>query len=386
MPRSVGARVGRTDQSIRPVTGRARRRRRHDGKRHHTRLVRPIVSAALASPPGSASDALGASQRFIDLLPVAIYVCDRDGFIVRHNRSAAELWGREPAPQDRFCGSLALRAPDGTPIAHARCPMAEALRTGQAVTDAEVVVERPDGEALYVLVNIEPIRDASGAVVGAVNCFRDITERRRMQERQELLLREMDHRIKNLFALASGIVGLSARGAATPQETAEAARRRLEALARAHTLTLPAAGLSREEARSATLTALVDTIVSPFVDARPEEPRIVVEGPDITLGGGGLTSFALLLHEFATNAAKYGALSSPAGRIVVSWHTDAETLHLLWREEGGPAPSAGEAANEGFGSVLARSTVRSQLGGSLAREWRPDGLIVTLTARLDRLA
>lgn len=344
------------------------------------------MSAALASPPGSASDALGASQRFIDLLPVAIYVCDRDGFIVRHNRSAAELWGREPAPQDRFCGSLALRAPDGTPIAHARCPMAEALRTGQAVTDAEVVVERPDGEALYVLVNIEPIRDASGAVVGAVNCFRDITERRRMQERQELLLREMDHRIKNLFALASGIVGLSARGAATPQETAEAARRRLEALARAHTLTLPAAGLSREEARSATLAALVDTIVSPFVDARPEEPRIVVEGPDITLGGGGLTSFALLLHEFATNAAKYGALSSPAGRIVVSWHTDAETLHLLWREEGGPAPSAGEAANEGFGSVLARSTVRSQLGGSLAREWRPDGLIVTLTARLDRLA
>jgi len=328
---------------------------------------------------------LGASQRFIDLLPVAIYVCDRDGFIVRHNRSAAELWGREPAPQDRFCGSLALRAPDGTPIAHACCPMADALRTGQAVSDAEVVIERPDGETLFVLVNIEPIRDDSGAVVGAVNCFRDISERRRMHERQELLLREMDHRVKNLFALASGIVGLSARGATTPQETAETARRRLEALARAHTLTLPAAGLGREEARSATLAALIDTIVSPFVDARPEEPRIVVDGPEITLGGGGLTSFALLLHEFATNAAKYGALSSSRGRVIVSWRTDADTLHLVWREEGGPAASGG-TADEGFGSVLARSTVRSQLGGSLARAWRPDGLVVTLTARLDRLA
>lgn len=344
------------------------------------------MSAILASPPGSASDALGASQRFIDLLPVAIYICDRDGFIVRHNRSAAELWGREPAPQDRFCGSLALRAPDGTPITHARCPMADALRTGQPVSDAEVIIERPDGQSLFVLVNIEPIRDDSGTVVGAVNCFRDITERRRMHERQELLLREMDHRIKNLFALASGIVGLSARGAATPHETAEAARRRLEALSRAHTLTLPAAGLSREEARSATLATLIDTIVSPFVDARSQEPRIVVDGPEITLGGGGLTSFALLLHEFATNAAKYGALSSSMGRIIVSWHTDAETLHLVWREEGAPAPSGGEAPDEGFGSVLARSTVRSQLGGSLARDWRPDGLVLTLTARLDRLA
>ncbi|WP_276199859.1 HWE histidine kinase domain-containing protein [Chelatococcus sp. XZ-Ab1] len=344
------------------------------------------MSTTLASPRGSACDVLGASQRFIDLLPVAIYVCDRDGCIVRHNRSAAALWGREPSPQDRFCGSLALRAPDGTPIAHAHCPMANALRTGRAVSDAEVLIDRPDGETLFVLVNIEPIRDASGAVVGAVNCFRDITEQRRMHERQELLLREMDHRVKNLFALASGIVGLSARGATTPQETAEAARRRLEALARAHTLTLPGTGLSGEETRSATLAALVDTIVSPFVDPRAEEPRIVVDGPEVILGGGGLTSFALLLHEFATNAAKYGALSSFGGRVIISWRTDADTLHLAWREVGGPAPSGGEAAGEGFGSVLARSAVRSQLGGSLAREWRPDGLVVTLTARLDRLA
>ncbi len=104
--------------------------------------------------------------------------------IVRYNRNAAELWGRSPKPGDPaecFCGSHRRYRLDGGVLAHAECPMAEALRTGVSVRDREVVIERPDGTRAIALVNVDPLRDRQGSLVGAVNCFRDVTERRRLQ-------------------------------------------------------------------------------------------------------------------------------------------------------------------------------------------------------------
>ena len=123
--------------------------------------------------------------RLFEQLPFAIYVCDRDGLVLRYNRRAAELWGRSPKlrdPDERFCGSYRMFRPDGSLLPHNQCPMADVLRTGVSVREQEVHIERPDGSRGIALVDIEAIKDDWGNVVGAVNCFQDITERKLGEE------------------------------------------------------------------------------------------------------------------------------------------------------------------------------------------------------------
>jgi PAS domain S-box-containing protein len=114
-------------------------------------------------------------------LPFAIYVCDADGLVRRYNRRAAELWGRSPKigdPDERFCGSYRMFRPDGSLLQHHQCPVADVLRTGVSVHEQEVHIERPNGSRGIALVNIEAIKNSEGDIVGAVNCFQDVTERR----------------------------------------------------------------------------------------------------------------------------------------------------------------------------------------------------------------
>jgi len=123
--------------------------------------------------------------RLFEQLPFAVYVCDRNGLVLRYNRRAAELWGRSPKlgdPNERFCGSYRMFRPDGSLLPHHQCPMADVLRTGISVREQEVHIERPDGLRGIALVDIEAIKDSGGSVVGAVNCFQDITERKRSEE------------------------------------------------------------------------------------------------------------------------------------------------------------------------------------------------------------
>jgi PAS domain S-box-containing protein len=119
--------------------------------------------------------------QLFEQLPFAVYICDRDGLVRRYNRRAAELWGRSPRlgdPDERFCGSYQMFRPDGSPLPHHQCPMAEVLRTGVSVRQQEVHIERPNGSRGIALVDIEAIKDSHGNVLGAINCFQDVTERR----------------------------------------------------------------------------------------------------------------------------------------------------------------------------------------------------------------
>jgi PAS domain S-box-containing protein len=123
--------------------------------------------------------------RLFEQLPFAVYICDRDGLVLRYNRRAAELWGRSPElgdPDERFCGSYRIFRPDGSPLAHHQCPMADVLRTGISVRQQEIHIERPNGSRGIALVDIEPVLDSDGNIVGAVNCFQDITQRKRDEE------------------------------------------------------------------------------------------------------------------------------------------------------------------------------------------------------------
>jgi len=259
------------------------------------------------------------------------------------------------------------------------------IARGERVDPYETVRRRKDGTLIDISLSVSPVRDAGGRVIGAAKIARDITERRRVQAQQNLLLREMNHRIKNLFALASGLVTLSARSASTPAELAATVRRRLGALARAHELTL--ADLSEPDAklnRATTLSDLIATIVSPFLDGEANQrARLALEGPPVGIGSNAVTHVALLINELATNAAKYGALSVPSGGLRIVWEVDGERLRLRWEERGGPPVK--EAEDEGFGSVLARVTVTDQLRGEIRRTWNSEGLDVEIVLAVERL-
>ncbi|QDU38117.1 Autoinducer 2 sensor kinase/phosphatase LuxQ [Maioricimonas rarisocia] len=137
------------------------------------------IDAALCGP--LQTEAIwGMDPRLLNLLPVAVYFCDASGLLLNWNRAAEELWGRRPRvgdPGERFCGSHKLYQPDGQYLPHVECPMAEALRTGEPQRIEQVVIERPDGSRRFISVSIDPIRDDSGTLIGAVNVFQDITEK-----------------------------------------------------------------------------------------------------------------------------------------------------------------------------------------------------------------
>ena len=217
--------------------------------------------------------------------------------------------------------------------------------------------------------------------------FLDVSLRKHHEGQQELLLKEMDHRVKNLFAIIGGMVTLSARSANTPKELAETVQGRLGALASAHQLIRPKHSAAEATKRETTLSELVRKVLSPYADpvGTGDSARTEIEGPEIPIGAGASTNVALVVHELATNAAKYGALSVPGGRVHISWTLISGRLVLTWREKDGPLVT-GPPEREGFGSMLARRSVSGGLRGDLDFQWKPTGLIVLVSAEMEHLA
>jgi PAS domain S-box-containing protein len=148
-----------------------------------------VVNTDISKKPNELRRIVYEKERYrvlFEMGPVAVYSCDSAGVIDNFNPRAAELWGRAPGPGDtdeRFCGSFRLFLPDGTYMPHHECPMAQVVRREvNEVRDQEVVIERPDGSRVTVLVNIRPLIDPEGRVTGAINCFYDITDRKRLEE------------------------------------------------------------------------------------------------------------------------------------------------------------------------------------------------------------
>jgi len=464
-------------------------------------MPRSIATPAPApAGPDAFFGAAPAAQALLDLLPVGIYTCDRDGRIESFNRRAAALWGREPKlrdPAELFCGSHQIYRLDGVAVPRAEIPMAEVLRTGIAAADVEAIVERPDGARFVALVNITPLRDADGNVIGAVNCFQDITEqkqaqdmlrqaerhwrelleampvaiyttdaegritfynqaavamsgrrpelgtdqwcvtwklywpdgrslphdqcpmaialtqgrpinggveavaerpdgtripfipyptplrdaagkvtgainmlvdisdRKRAEARQKSLLDELNHRVKNTLATVQSLAAQTMRGDRDRDEQREAFEERLLALSRVHNQ------LAREQWESADLGRIVHDIVAPF-----GQERVSVDGASTKLASVAALPLAMVLHELATNAAKFGALSAPEGRLALGWKIErvngARRLRIDWRESGGPEVQP--PVYRGFGSRLLERSVGQELRGSAQLDFDPAGL------------
>jgi len=205
-------------------------------------------------------------------------------------------------------------------------------------------------------------------------------------EEQETLSKEMSHRVKNLFAITDGLIRMSAKSAATPAEMAKVLSGRVHALASAHTLVSRKFREVGQTLRASDLGAVIQAVVLPY-DGSSEgaASRFRLEGPSISCGDHSINGVALVFHELATNAAKYGALANDAGGIDVLWRQQGDRLTVRWTEHGGPTMED-LPAEDGFGSSLIRRTILGQFGGTLDYAWRPEGLTVSMSLPIDRLS
>ena len=465
--------------------------------------------------PATLSAMLRASDGILDLLPIPTFICDAQGVILQYNKRAVEVWGRAPRPgqtHDEFSEDRRMSELDGTPMT--RSLLADVLATGKPVRDAERVVTRDDGSQMFASINIDPLRNAKGELVGAVNCFMDISERKRMDEaleqsrlrgleqdqrlaatydhvaigisevapdgtflrvneaicaitgysreellsiklftrtfpedadldragfeqqvsgelefysaekrfrhkdgrliwmavssspvrdasgkllyvvrvvqditerkaaerRQKLLIDELNHRVKNTLARVQSLAAQTARGTSDPKEFRERFEGRLIALSKAHDQ------LTEHHWENGDLRALIAESVAPYAGAGSE--RVAPRGETVELGPRAVLTLAMAFHELTTNAAKYGALSGPNGRIEIGWHRAAAEgerpaqLRIDWVETGGPAVV--EPERRGFGSRMIEGSIEAELGGSARMYFKPEGLrceiVVPLTS------
>jgi PAS domain S-box-containing protein len=461
-----------------------------------------------ALTPALLESLLDLDQAILDALPIGFYACDVDGHILRVNQRAVELWGRAPRildPAQKFCGSFLLESLEGDPIAPGESPMARAVLAGESFQGAEAVVQNPDGKRWVARVNVAPLRDDRGSVVGAINCFqdvsqehemrlaskdqqrtfdlamvasrmgtwrytiddnictydknaqrlygltearflhdaagveakfhpadrelmwarvakaldpegdgrydveyrvkqpdgswrwlsawglvefegqgperkpvaiagasRDLSERKQIEELQRTLANELNHRVKNTLATVQSIVNQTLRGAADIESGRSAVNARIVALAGAHDL------LTDRSWAGADLADLVGHTVAPFVTG-----QIVFDGPSLDVSPGQALALSLALHELATNAAKYGALSRPEGRVELRWFVQDDRLNMHWRERGGP--QVAPPTRRGFGSRLIEQALSRDLDGQTRLEFAPDGVRCWIKAKIELL-
>lgn len=212
--------------------------------------------------------------------------------------------------------------------------------------------------------------------------FMDITARKQAEETREMLIGEMSHRVKNLFAITSALTSIAAHSAATATEMAADLTLRLDALGQAHGLVVP----SSEEGtgKAATLHELLTVLLAPYDDRAASGSRIRLTLPELLVGETAITTLALVVHELATNSIKYGALAKPSGILDIRCTSHDIAVVLIWAEQGGPVVQA--PLEQGFGSSLVARSMSRQLGGSIIYDWPAEGMIATMTMNRDRLA
>jgi PAS domain S-box-containing protein len=274
------------------------------------------------------------------------------------NPSADEIWARF-APGER----TKLQAVTAAAIA----------REERFVED-EIKVIWPDGSQHWLLLRAD-IEAADFGEVRTIGVAMDVTARKRAEQHQQLLINELNHRVKNTLATVQSIASQSLRGAEGTEDAKHAIESRLLALSRVHDV------LTRENWESASLREIIVQAMAPYTSTR--EGRVQIDGPDVRLLPGMALALAMALQELATNAIKYGALSTAGGKIEIRWDclgSVERRLHLTWRERGGPAVTPPK--RRGFGIRLIERSLAQDLDGEAKIDFKPDGIVCTVNAPL----
>jgi len=233
-----------------------------------------------------------------------------------------------------------------------------------------------DGSSGWARVTSAAVRDGAGEFLYAVRVVEDITERRQADRRQKLLIDELNHRVKNTLATVQSLAWQTARPGVSPQVAQERFQERLLALSRTHNL------LNETHWEGASLRTILETELGPYTTF---SSRIRINGPEIDLPARVAVVLGMAFHELTTNAVKYGALSSPSGRVTVDWivdeHGGEANLTIDWCEQGGPTLEV--HPNPGFGSRLLRQTITRELAGQLDLRFEREGVCCTIVVPLE---
>ncbi|MES2904058.1 MAG: PAS domain-containing protein [Pseudomonadota bacterium] len=312
-----------------------------------------------------------------DAIPQMAWSTLADGMVDYFNLRWEEFTG---VPAERHYGTGWLKAvhPDDHEAAVAAWQAAVAEGTPYEV---EYRMLRNDGEWRWTLARGLPVRDAKGAIERWFGTNTDIHERRTDSESRELLTRELSHRIKNIFTLVAGLLHLEAKSNPALSKSVGTVNGRIDALARAHDHVRPDR-IQRGEATQ--LVSLLGDLFAPY-DLSGEN-RVRIQGDDLVIAEEAVSPLALLFHELATNAAKYGALSDPGGTIDLTIKVIDGTTCFDWREQGGPAADQSGNAATGFGNTLIAMAVERQLRGTIERTWEAGGLHARIEVPTGRLA
>jgi PAS domain S-box-containing protein len=244
------------------------------------------------------------------------------------------------------------------------------LETGEPY-EIEYRLRDANGHYRWTLGRALPIRNDKGAITRWFGTCTDIHDQKMMQAQREVIAHELSHRIKNIFAVIGGLITFSSRHHPEMQALAMDLRKRVLALGRAHDFVRPHSDASRPERSQSSLHGMIEELLAPYRE------RIRIDGIDLSIDDRSATPLALLFHELATNAAKYGALSVHDGVVVISTRPDGDAAHLSWTERGGPTVEP--PRQEGFGTKLMELSVARQMGGRIECDWATDGLAVSLT-------
>ncbi|THH38135.1 GAF domain-containing protein [Aliishimia ponticola] len=284
-----------------------------------------------------------------------------------------DLWGMPKTEANPFPLAMQMLHPDDLPAHEEEFEKAK-TPGGDGLYSMNLRVRVPgevSSRVLHAQGKVSFEGETPKRMVGAVQ---DVSELWNALEQQRLLTKELNHRVKNLFAITAGLISITAQESKDCKEMADALRSRILSLSAAHDLVRPAIVGEETPDTEAELDGLVKTIISPHLRL-PEQ--LQSNGAAISIAPDLASSFALLLHELATNAGKYGALSHIDGRLNVSWTHQGDTLHIHWNETCA-AGALQKPVDEGFGSTLIDMTVRRKLRGEYELDWKPDGLSVTV--------
>lgn len=289
----------------------------------------------------------------------AIVSKNLDGIIQSWNAGAERIFGY--TAEEAVGQSILLLIP---PERHdEETHILSRIRTGERIEHFETVRQRKDGTPVEVSITVSPVKDVDGKVVGASKIARDITEMKRNQAQILVLAREAEHRAKNVLATVQATVRLSQ--AKTTEGLKQAIEGRIRALANVHNL------FTQSRWAGADLRSLIAQELTPYCES--DAARAQLEGPEVVLLSDKAQPIAVSVHELATNAAKYGALSVAAGRVTVTWSRKPDgRLIIHWRETGGPRVKP--PARPGFGTRVMETLIRNQLKGELHCDWRPEGM------------
>ncbi|MBZ9670750.1 sensor histidine kinase [Mesorhizobium sp. ES1-3] len=310
----------------------------------------------------------------------AIISKDLNSIIQSWNQAAERMFGY--TAEEAIGQSILMLIPDR--LKNEEIEIINKIRSGDRVASFETTRRRKDGVPISVSLTISPIKNSNGEIVGASQIARDISTAKESERRIRLLMREVNHRVKNQFAVILSMVRETSKRSSDPSEFEELIRARIMALSRSHDL------LVTSEWAGASLFDLIQEHLKPF----GREEQILLSGPVLTLQSNAVQNLGMAFHELGTNSSKYGALGSEGGRVEINWTIDSgaqdpgsageREFQLTWEETSTPHPGdrRDETTRKGFGTVVLQRVAPQSLGGSAILERSPGHLKWRLSAPL----